>query len=82
MDRKRELARYLHTLRQRLTRLAVLAEWAPVQRRARISILCGDMLGQLEQHVDYVALDGALRQVKRVVGQGRGCLVTSLWAVT
>jgi mediator of RNA polymerase II transcription subunit 14 len=49
-DRKRELARYLHTLRQRLTRLHVLAEWAPVQRRARIAILCGDMVGQLKQH--------------------------------
>ena len=36
-DRKRELARYLHNLRQRLVRLAVLAEWAPVQRRAQIS---------------------------------------------
>jgi mediator of RNA polymerase II transcription subunit 14 len=31
-DRKRELARYLHNLRQRLVRLAVLAEWAPTQR--------------------------------------------------
>jgi mediator of RNA polymerase II transcription subunit 14 len=60
VDRKRELARYLHTLRQRLTRLAVLAEWAPVQRRARISILCGDMLGQLEQH-DRAFADAADR---------------------
>ena len=35
-DRKRELARYLHNLRQRLVRLAVLAEWAPcsVARRS------------------------------------------------
>ena len=59
-DRKRELARYLHTLRQRLTRLAVLAEWAPVQRRAKISILCGDMLGQLKQH-DRAFADAADR---------------------
>lgn len=59
-DRKRELARYLHNLRQRLVRLAVLAEWAPVQRRAQISILCGDMLGQLRQH-DRAFVDGADR---------------------
>ena len=59
-DRKRELARYLHNLRQRLVRLAVVAEWAPVQRRAQISILCGDMLGQLRQH-DRAFVSGADR---------------------
>ena len=42
-DRKRELTRYLHNLRQRLVRLAVIAEWAPTQRvrssdRARRSL--------------------------------------------
>lgn len=31
-ERKRELARFLHNLRQRLVRLAVVAEWAPVQK--------------------------------------------------
>ena len=30
-DRKKALAQYLNYLRQRLTRLALLAEWAPVQ---------------------------------------------------
>ena len=37
-DRKRELARYLHNLRQRLVRLAVIAEWAPTQRVRRRSL--------------------------------------------
>ena len=49
-DRKRELARYLHNLRQRLTRLHVLAEWAPKNRGAQIAVKCGDMMGQLRQH--------------------------------
>ena len=49
-DRKRELARYLHNLRQRLTRLHVLAEWEPKNRGAQIAVKCGDMMGQLRQH--------------------------------
>ena len=59
-DRRRELARFLHVTKQRLARLGAIAEWAPVQRRAQISVTCGDMLGQLAQH-DAAFTDGADR---------------------
>ena len=60
LDRKRELARYLHNLRQRLTRLHVLVEWAPKNRAAQIAVKCGDMMGQLRQH-DMAFADAADR---------------------
>ena len=60
LDRKRELARYLHNLRQRLTRLHVLVEWAPKNRAAQIAVKCGDMMGQLRQH-DAAFADAADR---------------------
>ena len=60
LDRKRELMRYLHNLRQRLTRLHVLVEWAPKNRAAQIAVKCGDMMGQLRQH-DAAFADAADR---------------------
>ena len=56
-NRKRELARYLHNLRQRLVRLAILVNTAPVQNVRRVNpnptlMTPPDGVSSLSHHAD------------------------------